>query len=127
MKTKLLLVLLVAALVSAVAYAAKAPVNADEPITMTKGMYADLLCVAASEFEPFNGGFQFTYDPASDTLKITHLPPTRLGTGEGKYAASNAENRKINAKERATTKLGSILPKLQGHVSPAVSTAFSGF
>ena len=70
MKARLLLVLLVAALVSAVAYAAKAPVNADEPITMTKGMYADLLCMAASEFDPGKGGIQYNLSPGTRVIKL---------------------------------------------------------
>jgi hypothetical protein len=125
-KTKLLLVLLVAALVSAVAYAAKAPVNADEPVTMTKGMYADLLCMAASEFDPGKGGIQFTYDPASDAIQVTYLSPTQ-SPGSVSNPAKFSANCKLEAKERANKKLNSMLPNLQRHVSPAVSTAFSGF
>jgi len=124
-KTKLLLVLLVAALVSAVAYAAKAPVNADEPITMTKGMYADLLCVAASEFNPYRGGVQFDYDPASDTVRATYVPATRDSGASN--AAQAAAVYRSQAREQSEFKIKNILPKIQRHVSPAVSTAFSGF
>jgi hypothetical protein len=41
-------------------------------------MYADLLCVAASEFDPFMGGVEFTYDAATDTLLATYQPPSLL-------------------------------------------------
>lgn len=119
---KLLVVLLSAVFISAAAYAqVKTPVNPDEPITMTKGMYADLLCLSASE-----GGTQFTYDPTTDTVRIVHLdfvPP-----GEpSKYAANNAAVRKAAAKRKADFKLNLLLSQIRSHVSPATISTFSGF
>jgi hypothetical protein len=124
---KLLVVLLLAVLVSAVAYAQVKPaVNPDDPIIMTKGMYADLLCVAASTFSDCEGGVQFTYDPASDTVKATHLPATNVGD-EGRHAVNNAAVRKAAAKSRANFKLNLLLAQLRRHVSPVATSTFSGF
>lgn len=126
---KLLPVVLSVVLLSAavwVGYAvAGAPVDANAPITMTKGMYADLLCIAASEFDPYRGGWQFSYDPVSDTVRITLLPPSHLQPGVNQVTAE--QTRKAIGKERVDFKLNLLLPKLQNHVSPAVSTAFVGF
>jgi len=123
---KLLIVLLSIVLVSAAAYAAVAPVNPDEPITMTKGMYADLLCIAASDFKPNTGGIQFAYESGNDTIRATYLP-ARVIASEGKYAAQNAERRKATAKEQFDYKLKLLLPKFQRYVSPSTTTTSTGF
>jgi len=124
-RKRLLLALLSVVLLSAVAYAARAPVDANAPITMTKGMYADLLCIAASEFEPYKGGFAFSYDPASDTVRATHLPPTRASTGT--RSAQDKAYGKTTLQECSELRMKSILPKLQQHVSPAATPVFEGF
>ena len=129
-RTKLLVALLSVVLLSAavwVGYAvAGAPVDANAPITMTKGMYADLLCIAASEFGTGGSGLRFAYDPGTDTLQATFLPSVPIAS-EGKFAAANAELRKNAAKERLNLKMKLLLPKFQQYVSTAVSTAFVGF
>ena len=124
-RKRVLLALLSVVLVPAVAYAARAPVDANAPITMTKGMYADLLCIAASEFDPVKGGVEFIYDPASDTIFVKHRDPTN--TAGVTNVAQALAMRKSSAKEQANFKLGLLLPKLQQHVSPAASPAFEGF
>ncbi|MCX5770920.1 MAG: hypothetical protein NTZ09_11700, partial [Candidatus Hydrogenedentes bacterium] len=121
-RTKLLVALLSVVLVSAavwVGYAvAGAPVDANTPITMTKGMYADLLCMAASGFDPYMGGTQFTYDPATDTVRVTFIAPSQASTASDPIKF--LQNRKHDAKERADLRMKLLLPKIQAHVSPAV-------
>ena len=124
----LLLAVLAVAVLSAAVYAqVRPPVNPDDPITMTKGMYADLLCVAASEFDASMGGFQFCYDPATDTVRATHLPPSKSNASEGRFAAGNLEIRKTALKARAEFRMQQVLPKLQHSTSPAATSAFVGF
>ena len=73
------LALAAAVLLSAAVYAqVRQPVNPDDPIALAKNRHADLLCVTASEFDPFRGGVEFRYDPATDTVLVTYLPPTLL-------------------------------------------------
>jgi hypothetical protein len=99
----------------------KVPVNPNEPITMTKGMYADLLCVAAYQFDCYWGGFQFTYEPASDTIRAEYLPPTRHDPVTN--AAQAEANRRSQAKERAERKAQVLVAALRRHVSPAAACA----
>jgi hypothetical protein len=128
-RNKLLALVLSAIFLVAIAWAAfaaaKAPVAADEPITMTKAMYADLLCIAASDFEPYKGGVQFTYDPASDTVKATSMPPTR--NDGGKRSPLDMAYGKTVIQEQAEVRMKLVLPKIQRHVSPAATATFVGF
>jgi len=128
MSRKLLCLAAVAVLVALVAFvaAANTPVNPDEPITMTKGMYADLLCMAASETDSFRGSIQFTYEPMSDLLRATYLPPMNPGKVTVDTAA-NMANFKVSAKVRAVSNSKPLLATLQRHVSASASVSFGGF
>jgi len=105
----------------------KVPVNPNEPIVLTKAMYADLLCMAGSEFDCYRGGVQFTYDPAADAVRVTYLPPTKINEGEGKYAAANAAARKNYVKDRAEAHMKLVLPRIQSHISPTAVSAVGAF
>jgi hypothetical protein len=120
-------VLLSAVLVSVAAYAAKAPVNPDEPITMTKGMYADLVCMAAGQFNASTGGVEFAYDPAANTVRATCLEATMTGTDNPKYAEQNRAIRKAYAKALADSKSRLLMSQIQRHVSPDATSVFVGF
>ena len=128
--TKFWAFLSVAALLSAVAYAQRAPVKGDDPIQLTKAMYADLLCVAASEFDPYQGGFEFNYDPPSDTVQVIYLARTNLGGStntKNRDLAKEEATHKASLRERVDRRMSLVLPKLQKNVSPAAVSALSGF
>jgi hypothetical protein len=128
MFAKPLTVLLAAVVLSAVAwaaFAAKAPVNPDEPITMTKAMYADLLCIAASHFAADTGGVQFNYDPATDAVKAVYLSPTQPSNYARPEPVIAAW--KSRRKDEADLRMRQVLPSLQRHVSPSATSVFVGF
>jgi hypothetical protein len=122
----LLAVLLSAVLLFAAAWAAgaKTPVNGDEPIVMTKAMYADLLCMASSDYpSTHDGGVQFAYNPSTDVVKATYEPAMSTMVDPTKALAIAA----LRAKERANTKVNLILSKIRIHVSPNTTSKLEGF
>jgi hypothetical protein len=117
----LLAVLLSAVILFAAAWAAgaKTPVNGDEPIVMTKAMYADLLCVAASDFDSQTGGCQFSYDPTTNLMKATFLPATQG------YSARADATRRALARERAEVQMQRILPYVYRHISKDATSSLA--
>lgn len=123
-KSLLLAALLSGVLLFAAAWAARAPVNGDEPIVMTKAMYADLVCMAASDYASgHDGGVQFAYNPSTDVVKATYEPAMSTMVDPTKALAFAA----LRAKERANTKLNSVLSKIHTHVSPNTTSKLEGF
>jgi hypothetical protein len=109
----------------------KVPVNPNEPIVLTKAMYADLLCVMASDVT-YGDGYRFSYDAAVDAVRVTYVPPPASVTAaraknEGQYAAANAAHRKTAFKERAEARMQLVLPRIQAHVSPTAISAVGTF
>jgi hypothetical protein len=141
-RTKLLCVAAAVALLSALpcvalwgeagAYAqVKVPVNPNEPIVLTKAMYADLLCVMASDVT-YGDGYRFSYDADADAVRVAYVPPPALvaatrAKNDGQYTASNAANRKTVFKERAEARMKLVLPRIQAHVSPTAVSAVGTF
>jgi hypothetical protein len=135
-RTKLLCLAAAVALLSASSWVAPAlsqskGVNPNEPITMTKGMYADLLCVMASDVT-YGDGYRFSYDADADAVRVAYVPPPALvaatrAKNDGQYTASNAANRKTVFKERAEARMKLVLPRIQAHVSPTAVSAVGTF
>jgi hypothetical protein len=86
----------------------------DEPVTLTRGDVAAIICMAAG-----SATYTFSYDPKADTVTVTVMADDPAKNP--RFAASNLALRRGHAE----TKVAAVLPLLQRLVSPTMKVAYA--